>query len=403
MDIRAPSPVTLPSPARERTPVVLQTPPVSPPLALQAPKAVEHAGTARHDMHAPSDSHRQAVQVASERMAITEAPTVAFADAGSIPGVDLPGASSGQDEAPVLPLPGSSATPRDSQAEGAVAAGGQAQGSSGAQQSSDAAAAQPSERSHASEAQDDGEISNPGELEAGEKREVRRLRARDAEVRRHEQAHAGAGGQYAGAPRYEFERGPDGRMYAVGGSVSIDVSPEPDPEATIRKMQQVRRAALAPAEPSAQDRRVAARANQEIVKARVQVRAELAESMREDGAAQSGNDAALTAAPEPQQRAEQAGANRGLSGLEPQGQAGEASGLSSSVRQSAADNTAAANVVSTFNAPSAPPIKSTMGALDGLSNTTVIAHMDSTQRQVNLYQEVESSQPQTDNRFEMLA
>ncbi|MEM6357195.1 MAG: putative metalloprotease CJM1_0395 family protein, partial [Pseudomonadota bacterium] len=42
------------------------------------------------------------------------------------------------------------------------------------------------------------------------------------------------------------------------GSVSIDVSPVPgDPEATIAKMQQVKAAALAPAEPSSADRRVA--------------------------------------------------------------------------------------------------------------------------------------------------
>ncbi|MEM6544436.1 MAG: putative metalloprotease CJM1_0395 family protein, partial [Pseudomonadota bacterium] len=41
----------------------------------------------------------------------------------------------------------------------------------------------------------------------------------------------------------------------------IDVSPVPgDPQATIEKARIVRRAALAPAEPSAQDRRVAAEA-----------------------------------------------------------------------------------------------------------------------------------------------
>ncbi|MEM6300588.1 MAG: putative metalloprotease CJM1_0395 family protein [Pseudomonadota bacterium] len=94
-----------------------------------------------------------------------------------------------------------------------------------------------------------------------ERQQVRELAARDREVRAHEQAHANVGGRFAGAPSYTFQRGPDGRQYAVGGEVSIDVSPVPgDPQATIEKARIVRRAALAPAEPSAQDRRVAAEA-----------------------------------------------------------------------------------------------------------------------------------------------
>ncbi|WP_299145212.1 putative metalloprotease CJM1_0395 family protein [uncultured Tateyamaria sp.] len=91
---------------------------------------------------------------------------------------------------------------------------------------------------------------------------VKELKARDAEVRRHEQAHAAVGGQYAGAPTYSYQTGPDGRQYAVGGAVSIDVSPvDGDPGATISKMEVVKSAALAPAEPSAADRQVAALAD----------------------------------------------------------------------------------------------------------------------------------------------
>lgn len=110
-----------------------------------------------------------------------------------------------------------------------------------------------------------------------EEAEVQDLRERDAEVRRHEQAHAAAGGQYAGAPTYEYERGPDGALYAIGGEVRIDTSPIPgNPEATIAKMQTVRRAALAPAEPSPQDQRVAALAQREISAARAELRDEQA-------------------------------------------------------------------------------------------------------------------------------
>jgi hypothetical protein len=51
----------------------------------------------------------------------------------------------------------------------------------------------------------------PGGLTEDEARLVARLKSRDAEVRRHEQAHANNGGQYAGTPSYSYERGPDGR------------------------------------------------------------------------------------------------------------------------------------------------------------------------------------------------
>jgi hypothetical protein len=99
--------------------------------------------------------------------------------------------------------------------------------------------------------------------------EIRELAKRDAEVRAHEQAHAAAGGTFAGAPSYEYRRGPDGRSYAVSGEVSIDVSAvSGDPEATIQKMQQVKRAALAPRDPSDADRAIASTADALIMAAR---------------------------------------------------------------------------------------------------------------------------------------
>ena len=99
------------------------------------------------------------------------------------------------------------------------------------------------------------------------------LKARDREVRAHEQAHASVGGIYAGAPQYDYVTGPDGQRYAVGGEVKIDVAPIPDdPEGTIEKMIVVREAALAPREPSAQDRRVAETADQHRRTAEVDLR-----------------------------------------------------------------------------------------------------------------------------------
>lgn len=114
--------------------------------------------------------------------------------------------------------------------------------------------------------------------------EVRQLKARDREVRAHEAAHASVGGQYAGTPFFQYQKGPDGRRYAVGGEVSIDVSAVPDnPQATIRKLETVRAAALAPADPSAQDRQVAARATALIAEARRQLAIQQTESGKGSG------------------------------------------------------------------------------------------------------------------------
>lgn len=101
-------------------------------------------------------------------------------------------------------------------------------------------------------------------LTEAQKRELEELRQRDREVRQHEQAHLKVAGRYAsGSARYVYEMGPDGRMYAIDGEVLIDVSPvEGDPRATLQKAQQLRRAALAPTNPSPQDQNVAARASQ---------------------------------------------------------------------------------------------------------------------------------------------
>lgn len=110
------------------------------------------------------------------------------------------------------------------------------------------------------------------ELTEEETKLLQKLKARDREVRGHEQAHAVVGGRYAGAPSYTYQRGPDGRNYAISGEVSIDTSAVPnDPEATVSKMQVVRRAALAPAEPSSADRRVAQEATSKETEAKSEI------------------------------------------------------------------------------------------------------------------------------------
>jgi len=112
--------------------------------------------------------------------------------------------------------------------------------------------------------------SGVAKLSSEEQNQVADLKSRDQEVRTHEMAHMMVGGNLVrkGAS-YQYQTGPDGQRYAVGGEVSIDSSAvKGDPAATIRKMEQVKRAALAPAEPSGQDRAVASAATQTEAAAR---------------------------------------------------------------------------------------------------------------------------------------
>lgn len=123
--------------------------------------------------------------------------------------------------------------------------------------------------------------SNSQEVDEEVLAEIRELSRRDAEVRAHEQAHASVGGQYTGAASYTYKTGPDGVRYAVGGEVSISLpSVSGNPEQAIRAAEQVRRAALAPAEPSEQDRRVAASASQIIIQARAEAQRQQQEAER---------------------------------------------------------------------------------------------------------------------------
>ncbi len=114
-----------------------------------------------------------------------------------------------------------------------------------------------------------GETNIQGEpLSSSEMEVLAQLKSIDTAVHTHEMAHLAAAGGYAkGGASYSYKRGPDGRNYAVGGEVMIDTSPAATPEATMTKMQIVRRAALAPADPSSQDQRVAAQATMQIAEA----------------------------------------------------------------------------------------------------------------------------------------
>ncbi len=130
-----------------------------------------------------------------------------------------------------------------------------------------------SEQAKPEETEQTRSLSSEGELTEAEQFEIEELRRRDAEVKAHEQAHSAVAGNLAqGGASFDYETGPDGKRYAVGGEVSIDTAAVAgDPQATLIKAQKIRRAATAPADPSAQDRSVAAQASRMEAEARLDI------------------------------------------------------------------------------------------------------------------------------------
>lgn len=147
---------------------------------------------------------------------------------------------------------------------------GEQQNSQAQQQDADASNA---EEDNSGEQRNASENSNdPNDISEQELKQIQELEARDAEVKAHERAHDAVGGSYTGSPSYAYQVGPDGKRYAVGGEVSVDLSEVPgDPRATIQKMQRVRAAALAPAQPSTQDIKVASKAQRNIADAHTEL------------------------------------------------------------------------------------------------------------------------------------
>jgi hypothetical protein len=111
------------------------------------------------------------------------------------------------------------------------------------------------------------------EISQQDLQQLRQLKTRDQVVRAHEAAHlAAASGIVIGGASYSYQRGSDGVQYAIGGEVSIDTSKVAgDPSATLQKAQQIQTAALAPTQPSSQDRAVAARAAKMAIEAKAEI------------------------------------------------------------------------------------------------------------------------------------
>lgn len=132
------------------------------------------------------------------------------------------------------------------------------------------------------------------QLSDAEEAQLAKLQARDRQVRQHEMAHlAVSGGLATSGASYTYQKGPDGVNYAVGGEVSIDTSPGRTPEDTIARARQIQAAALAPADPSGQDRAVAAQAQHMEIEARAQLAAQASSTTTVKSTEQQSTSAAI--------------------------------------------------------------------------------------------------------------
>jgi len=119
----------------------------------------------------------------------------------------------------------------------------------------------------------------PNKLSANEERLIKDLQSRDGEVKSHESAHQAAGGGMTGAATFTYQQGPDGKMYAIGGEVSISYKSGSTPQETIANARQVIAAAMAPGSPSSQDFAVASSAKVMEMKAMQQLAKEAKEEL----------------------------------------------------------------------------------------------------------------------------
>lgn len=137
------------------------------------------------------------------------------------------------------------------------------------------------------------------ELTPQEQQQLAELKQTDAQVKAHEHAHKStAAGLTTSGPNYEYETGPDGKKYAVAGDVNVSYQKSSDPEVNLKNAQQLKAAALAPADPSSQDRKVAMQADREIAQARQEIMEEQKQTEEEEETSATSAAGSMTPASE---------------------------------------------------------------------------------------------------------
>lgn len=115
-----------------------------------------------------------------------------------------------------------------------------------------------------------------------QRQQLSQLQQRDSEVRSHEAAHLAAGGSVvSGSASFTYQKGPDGRLYAIGGEVPISSPTATTPQEQIEIARQIQAAALAPASPSPQDFKVAASAAMMEAQARQELSVQKSEELKQ--------------------------------------------------------------------------------------------------------------------------
>jgi hypothetical protein len=94
---------------------------------------------------------------------------------------------------------------------------------------------------------------SPNELSDAQKKALEKFEQRDAEVKAHELAHQTNSGGLAGAASYTYQQGPDGKMYAIGGSVPITFKSGSTPQESIKNAKAIASATTSPDAPSSRD------------------------------------------------------------------------------------------------------------------------------------------------------
>lgn len=82
-----------------------------------------------------------------------------------------------------------------------------------------------------------------------------KFKSKDSEVKAHEQAHA-TNSSSNSTVKYNYQMGPDGRLYAVGGEIRLDTSIPKDPTRALSKLDELIRASSAPSELSQADMQI---------------------------------------------------------------------------------------------------------------------------------------------------
>ena len=92
------------------------------------------------------------------------------------------------------------------------------------------------------------------------KRVLDKLKQSDSEIRKHEQAHASLGNTTSPIS-YNYQAGPDGKLYAVGGSVRLETSIPDDPKQASYKLDRIAKASSGVVDPSGADAQITIQAN----------------------------------------------------------------------------------------------------------------------------------------------